>query len=329
VTTHHPYLRIISFDGGGIRGLMTAAWLHQLQSELPLPLGHYADVLVGTSTGSLLACALAAGMTTTDIIRHYQQHGEKIFPRSFARLVGEVERIVADEKIPAEHDISGLRHMLEEIFAEKILQDLDYRCLVGIYDITNTMPLLLDTADACHQSLKVVSACLASCALPTLFPAQPLSARCLAGRLFADGGVFDYNPTAQTIAKLLTQSAEPWDDPQPILVVSFGTGHSKRTATPRSGLAAPIENGDLTWLTEYLSGRLRGVEQRRLEDYLGRCRYYRVQIELPDELMDPTGDRGRNIHKLLSAGHRYLVDEGGGQKIHAIAQALQAASDAS
>ena len=73
--------RIISFDGGGIRGLVTLALLKRLETQIP-NLIKGADLLAGTSTGGIIALGLAAGKSVDEMIALYRDNGAKIFDDS-------------------------------------------------------------------------------------------------------------------------------------------------------------------------------------------------------------------------------------------------------
>jgi len=83
---HEKPYRVLTIDGGGMRGLYSATVLDTLSrrfacntnSEL-LDIGKGFDLIVGTSTGGILACALAAGVKTTEIINLYREEGSNIF----------------------------------------------------------------------------------------------------------------------------------------------------------------------------------------------------------------------------------------------------------
>jgi patatin-like phospholipase/acyl hydrolase len=72
--------RILSFDGGGIRGVMSAAMLRVVEQQIGKPLNQYFDLIAGTSTGSILAAAVATGLKSQEIIDLYKQNGQRIFP---------------------------------------------------------------------------------------------------------------------------------------------------------------------------------------------------------------------------------------------------------
>ena len=73
--------RILSLDGGGTRGLITARWIEALEKELGSPLRENFDLIAGTSSSSILACAISAGIPASKIVRLYKENVTHIFPK--------------------------------------------------------------------------------------------------------------------------------------------------------------------------------------------------------------------------------------------------------
>src|SRR5207302_11374461 len=72
--------QVLSLDGGGVLGIFTAAFLANLERELGSPVIEHFDLVVGTSTGGIIAAALGAGMRAEDIMRAYLDNAGKVFP---------------------------------------------------------------------------------------------------------------------------------------------------------------------------------------------------------------------------------------------------------
>ena len=88
-------LRVLSIDGGGMRGLYAAAYLSSLIQRYTkandlqaIDIGRGFDLITGTSTGAIIACALAAGVSVDRVAALYRQWGAAIFPRRLPRRVG-------------------------------------------------------------------------------------------------------------------------------------------------------------------------------------------------------------------------------------------------
>src|SRR5580658_11200872 len=88
MTPEPPPFRVLSLDGGGMRGTYTATYLDRVAATFAkrrgvsaLDIGGAFDLIVGTSTGGIIACALVAGVPLSEIVALYSQHGQAIFSR--------------------------------------------------------------------------------------------------------------------------------------------------------------------------------------------------------------------------------------------------------
>src|SRR6266545_1770283 len=72
--------QVLSLDGGGIRGIFSAALLAGLEKDLGRPVVDHFDLVVGTSTGGVIAAALGAGITAQDVVGMYVSNMDRIFP---------------------------------------------------------------------------------------------------------------------------------------------------------------------------------------------------------------------------------------------------------
>jgi uncharacterized protein len=76
-------VNILSIDGGGIRGIFAARYLSRIEEDIKRPIHNYFDLITGTSTGGIIALALANGVPARDIEELYAKNGKDIFkPKS-------------------------------------------------------------------------------------------------------------------------------------------------------------------------------------------------------------------------------------------------------
>src|SRR5450759_1595531 len=85
----HPMFRILSIDGGGIKGVFPAAFPAELEKSLPEPIHRYFDLIAGTSTGGIIGLGL--GLRAVDITTFYEVEGPVIFP---SKLVSAPQRFI-------------------------------------------------------------------------------------------------------------------------------------------------------------------------------------------------------------------------------------------
>ena len=106
--------RILALDGGGLRGILTLSYLAKIESVLGqrhgegenFRLSHYFDLIAGTSTGAIIAAALARGMSVTEIAKKYLELGQRVFQKSWLR----------DGFVRAFYDEAGLIEELKQVY---------------------------------------------------------------------------------------------------------------------------------------------------------------------------------------------------------------------
>ena len=77
--TKNNIKRILSIDGGGIKGVMPAAYLANIEETLGIKVANYFDLIVGTSTGGIIALGLGLGVPPKDILNLYKEQGARVF----------------------------------------------------------------------------------------------------------------------------------------------------------------------------------------------------------------------------------------------------------
>jgi patatin-like phospholipase/acyl hydrolase len=116
--------RILSIDGGGVKGVMPAAFLAAVEQSIGRPIGDYFDLIAGTSTGGIIALGLGLGMPATDIVRFYEDLGPAIFGGS------RLWRIVRRAGVSA-YTSQPLRAALKEKFADRRLGESRTRLVMN------------------------------------------------------------------------------------------------------------------------------------------------------------------------------------------------------
>jgi len=186
--------RILSIDGGGIKGVVPAAFLAQLEEALGESVTHFFDLIAGTSTGGIIALGLGLGMSAVDILRFYERLGPAVFAGN--RLGGALRRIGF-----AKYHSEPLRRALEATFGEKTLGESRSRLVIPALNLETGEVHLYKTAH--HPRFEVdykeraVEVALATAAAPTYFPAH----RSAKGIPLIDGGVWANNPTGLAVVE--------------------------------------------------------------------------------------------------------------------------------
>ena len=312
--------RILSLDGGGIRGLIAAIWLDRLEKMLERPLWRHFDLVAGTSTGSILACAVAAGIDARRIVDLYSSEGRTVFS-SPRRLV----RFFRGPK----YDGRGLLSALEGVFDQTCFGDLKIKpTLVTTYDTFTGKPVIFKNDRPRHAKLLVRDVCRASSAAPTYFPPHLL--RVAGAKVpLIDGGVVANNPTACAIAEAVRTGRRDGDEEgnghclKNLIVASFGTGDVLRRISGREAArwgavrwAVPIIDvlfGGSTDAVDYIAGQL--IEQEN---------FFRFQLPLDRKYERMDNASPENIDVLTHLATHYIDSGPGRRKLEALVQRLAA-----
>ena len=263
-------MRILAIDGGGIRGLIPAIVLTELERRAGRRVFELFDLIAGTSTGGILACALCAPdpLPASELVKLYEDEGPDIFDRSIFQRVRSAEGLL-DEK----YDDAALDRALERFLEHKRLSETRPELLVPSYDTALPGPYFFKTSKARETPadddfpLSVVAR--ATAAAPTYFEAVAVG-----GRSLVDGGVFAANPAMCGLAEALNQVA-----PREVVLLSLGTGER----TQRRSYDEIKDWGLARWARPILDVVFDGASDTvhyQLDRVLGPERYFRFQIEL-------------------------------------------------
>jgi patatin-like phospholipase/acyl hydrolase len=247
--------RLLSIDGGGIRGILPGMVLAEIERRTGKPISSLFDVLAGTSTGGILALGLTLRegdrpkYSASELVDMYVTNGQEIFSKSqpwetldaiadglpLSREVGELFGIPRNEDL---HDLvrpkypaDGRRAVLRRYLGDARVADALARVFVTSYDTALRVPVFFDSqADEDQvyfdqiRDVAVLDAAMATSAAPTYFPPHRVEAR--EGRrtlTLVDGGVFANDPVA--LAYAFTRPRDVQDE----IILSLGTGSMTRS----------------------------------------------------------------------------------------------------
>jgi hypothetical protein len=274
-------MRVLAIDGGGIRGIIPAVVLADLEARTGRPISDLFDLIAGTSTGGILACALArpaaAGggphFTAQELVDLYVDEGPRIFHRDLLRRVRTVDGLL-DER----YDDQGLRGALDRYLGTTRISDARTPIFLTAYDLEGRFAFFFRSTRARnddHYNFTMVDAAHATSAAPTYF--EPIQVRDLAGAAtytLVDGGVFATNPAMCALAEV-SRAAQA---PQIELLLSLGTG----AQTIPIRYADAKDWGRLEWAPRIVDVVFDGVSETvdfEAQQLLGD-RYVRLQTEL-------------------------------------------------
>ncbi len=216
--------RILSLDGGGIRGLITVILLQRLQADHDLAGWlDQVDLVAGTSTGGLLALAIAKGLDLQMIGDLYKNKGKEIFDETWIDDIVDLGTLIGSE-----YDNKNLARELRNIFTNTILRDLKHSVLITAFDLDNGdsnpakrswKPKIFHNMpgqdnDDGQLAYKVA---LYTSAAPTYFPSVDG---------FIDGGVFANNPSMCALAQTQDNRNNQKVALSDVVLLSIGTGTS-------------------------------------------------------------------------------------------------------
>ena len=245
--------KILSCDGGGIRGLITALLIQDLNTRFGIIAK--ADAFAGTSTGGLIALGLAAGKDICDIVDIYRNDGEKIFEKNGWLL--EAERVQGPPPESAgemrsgpgvfscQYKNDGLKKIAKKLLGNQKLSNIQELIVVNsarLWDGNSWVPAALTNASGSdYADVLLRDAALATSAAPTYFPPYEIGSL----GYFADGGTFANDPSMTAVGAAVADGrASGLGD---LAVLSLGTGLSPQ-GIPPSAISKPLNWGVNHWL---------------------------------------------------------------------------------
>ena len=214
---------VLSMDGGGIRGVLTARLLAHIRDQRPHFLDHV-DLFAGTSTGSILAVALAKGLPPAEIVSLYQNRSQEIFHQNVLTRLAHF--------VHSEYTTGDRFNAIHTVIGDGTLGDLPRRVLIATVDLDSNNeaanpPLRSWKAKFYHNypqdnggqpnpdvNVKAIDAIMKSSAAPTYFPLY---------QGFVDGGVVANNPSMCALAQACNPNTGK-QAPDDVVLLSLGTG---------------------------------------------------------------------------------------------------------
>lgn len=282
--------KIVAFDGGGVRGTLSARILQSLCTKVPYLLDEV-QLFSGTSTGSLIALCLAYGLKPYELVKMYLTKLEFIFSLS------------RNGFFRPKYNNKNLKILLNSIFPSNLcLKDLPSKVIIPAFKLVGNnhehwAPVFFNNyPNSLYQDTKVIDVALASTAAPVYFPAHDS---------YIDGGVIVNNPSvaAIAIAKDSQAGMQPLDK---IYLLSLGTGFSSKNITANTSCW-----GALQWLIypplapallDVFSEGIVGVESHLCRQLLGEEHFLRIN----PTLWKPVGlDEYKKIPLLLQVADKF------------------------
>ena len=296
-------MRVLSIDGGGIRGVIPVTVLSALEARTGRPVCELFDLIAGTSTGGILALALTAPdpvggggprWSAEQVLDLYREEGPQIFSRSLGRRITSADGLI-DERYGNEHLRDALRRYLGDATVGAALAP----ALVTTYDLVARKPRFFKSWRSEDAGVPMALAAEATSAAPTYF--EPVV---VGGAPLIDGGVFAGNPAMCAYAEARRLRPEA---PEP-LVVSLGTGGQTRPIRFEQARGW----GKLEWAQPIVDVVLDGSSDAvdyQLDQLLGD-RHHRIQTVLTAASDDLDDASPENIAALEATGRALVTARG-------------------
>jgi patatin-like phospholipase/acyl hydrolase len=323
-------VRILSIDGGGIRGLIPALVLRSLRQRLRERGIHKEfhelfDLMAGTSTGGLIALGLCApkldperpgrfvrraALSIDDILEIYLEKGQVIFPRSGFHGLRSLGQAVHEK-----YSSTPIRGLLRELLGRATLRDCLCHLLVTSYDMAKGTVFLFKhrprrkDRHSSDPDFYLRDVALAATAAPTYFHPvrlKPIGKR-EPGMCLIDGGIFAANPAMSAYI----EARKTFRFARRFLILSLGTG----IATGRYSCPDINTWGYLEWINPargapLLSAMHKGQSEcvdHQLRKLPG-LKYFRINGELDQEHVQMDDASSENLDALKAAADRIITD---------------------
>ncbi|MBD2299206.1 patatin-like phospholipase family protein [Nostoc sp. FACHB-87] len=340
-TTAKSKYKILSIDGGGIRGIIPALLLAEIERRTQKPIFSLFDLIAGTSSGGILALGLtqprltskaseseelSAEYTAEDLLQLFLEYGVEIFYEPFfERILGPIEDIFLQPKYPS----NSKEEILRQYFGTASLENNLKEVFVTSYDIEKRVPIFFTNQHHKEQiesqkfrnlcgGFSLLDVALATSATPTYFAPHriPTSHNISGFYTLIDGGVFANNPAHLAIIEAQISSKKEANrvlNLEDILVVSLGTG-SLTSVYPHNSVknwgllqwTRPLLNIVLDGNSEVVSGELERLFEPSHQD--ARSSYYRFQPFLDEELEAIDNIKLPNTRKLQAVAHQLIAE---------------------
>lgn len=302
---HKDTIKILSIDGGGIRGIIPAILLAEIEKVTGKKIYELFDFFTGTSTGGILTLLLnkPEPIAAADLIELYGGiDGKKIFKKNFFTFLNYVFK-------GPKYDKSGIESVLSEKLGNACLKDTLKPVLITSYETECRNATFFSNYDSRYQDLYLKDVARATSAAPTYF--EPLNIQNKG--TFIDGGVAANNPAMCAYVEVLKLLKRAGIDPESkkIIIVSLGTGTATNSYcydemkhwTPIDWIKGPL-------IASFFDGNSNTVEYQLKQIIKPDC-YYRFQLQLPNEKGSDSIDNTdvKNLDKLSNLTTSYINND--------------------
>ncbi len=310
-------ITILSIDGGGIRGVIPARIIIEIENILKVKLNKqkidisdYFDLIAGSSTGAILALlySLPDHPDSSEILNIYYDNGKKIFKTNFWKRI-------TFGLFSEKYETKSIKDTLKKYFSDFKLSDLKKDCLVTAFDMEQYRSIFFTNPKSDDKDFKLVDVALSSSAAPTYFDPYPMESVDKTNKhVNVDGGLFANNPAMCAMVEACKNYECDLDD---ITIVSIGTGMKCEQSLSISYEKAK-KWGLIKWIKPLINIMMYGTSNivhhqlKILFSYLNSD-YYRLQPvfnvkDQKDISLEMDDASKNNIEALLLKTENYIVE---------------------
>jgi predicted acylesterase/phospholipase RssA len=332
-TQQRPHSKILSIDGGGIRGIIPAMILAEIEKRTQQPIHRLFDLIAGTSTGGILALGLTkpsgkqnmAGQPTAqysaeELVEMYVEYGGLMFYESLCgKVIGPIEDVFAQPKFSSE----AKEEVITKYFGDTYLTECLKEVLIVSYDLEKRIPVFFTSNSAKQQTepaqysklcqgVTLKDAAMATSATPTYFKPHPIQAACNSSGCYSytlvDGGIVVNNPARLAMIEAGVAEGKKQND---TLLLSLGAGCltsvNQYKELKNWGLlqwTIPLLNTVFDGSSKLVAGELERLFEPARSGYAGS--YYRWQTCLSEELEALDNTLLKNIKGLQDSANQLI-----------------------
>ena len=269
--------KIACFVGGGVKGVISAQIVNEIELQTGKPFVSHFDIISGTSTGSIIAAMLCEGYSGKDISKLFYKQADNIFnsPRNFLRRI-----------YSSKYKLSNLKKILDHYIPDKQIYEVDKNLMIFSANKKKVAPKVFKSWHKDHITL--ADAILSSCAAPTYFdPYNNL----------IDGGVWANDPSIETYSEM--QKFNKTNDS--IKCLTIGTGFNQSSPSGKG-------KGFIYWGSNIVP-LLMHIQQRRSEyvmDKLLKNNYVKLDPVLVNSSTDMDDASQSNLKSLYIDAAKFI-----------------------
>ncbi|MGB0522878.1 MAG: CBASS cGAMP-activated phospholipase [Flammeovirgaceae bacterium] len=304
--------RVLSIDGGGIRGIIPAMILAEIEERTGKRISELFDFIAGTSTGGILGLGLVIPgedgkpkYAAEDLVKLYQDNGSTIFSKDTWKRIQSAGGVL-DEK----YSQAGIESVLEKYFGDAELKDVLTDVLITSYDLETRRPFFFKSMKAKkdpNRNHLVRLAARATSAAPTYFePLKLTTDDRFTYYSLVDGGLYANNPAMCAYAEVTRM------DKRDLLFVSLGTGEMSAQTISHD----KARNwGVMEWIKPLIDVMMDGnsdtvaYQLAQVMDVKPNSDYYRIQANLTKDSAEMDNVKDSNIRKLKIIANDTIRDE--------------------